>query len=1613
MVLRGRGLKFSKLYLYGTILILGIILSFSLFPFLNITQNYNNPIQPPSNFNTKENKNLPMTSASSTTSYSGIGAARNIVQYGQGSFENSYINITNNENASILVPNNWKANQVTCNVSKIYDYNAKWIDENFNNGYDKNSWGLNVIEPNPPDTYRSVSFGWYNNTNGYNDSIFLKLENNASLTNQWANVNCYLNYTFNLPRSHIPYQDWYLDFDYKILYTDPNWNTAGSGSSIYAQLDVNTNSIQFKELRMTELTNNSWNSDTIVPFTAEQYNLVPPGRVSLLLGVSFGNLASYNPTGYLKLFFDNVSLRISTFAKPSQVNLTISDFTNNNEYPIQDDIGDIIGSITMNNTWEGALGGKYHYFFFTSNSTGYVYVDTTFYVNAKSQIQSRTATGLEGIDFEVENNSVSTWNAYFPVSIPGTYSENYYINFSKPLNWNVTQLINPYGTNIINEVLGTAGYGNSSLIIPTNVIEGLNGPWEVIAKSPNYIKNANLYNKLGGNWQENSTFQASEIIKINASIRTSLIPDISQTNATLVIYAPDQSIWYQETNVLIDTSGNVQFSRIEFNADNASVGEYIAMVSWDDNNSKISQIGLSILNFTINHKTILKRSQFHENKLISAFLGDYVLIKVNYTDIDTGMGIANAILNFTMDNATKITGTMTYQGGGIYLTEIRMINLERNLYNITFSARKSYYETQENLELLQIDLQLHTSLQRYAYPTLVQYNDNITVKFLYKDQNGLGISGANVKLNINSKYVLSIDYLGEGNYSVKFSSNAFKNLGTHSVTFNFSAIGYETKLNVFQFDIIEQNVNLTVSLNSQPLQENHIFPNDIFFKEQVNFSVRALGNIDNAYLSGGNVTFISNNYVTSFNESPSTVYNASFFINQANFRTGVNNVYIKFQKSNYTTEIYSFQLSIYEQDVNLEVKLNSKPIGENSVTELSFKEYLNISVRAYANAEKIYISGGVITFVNDPYKENLTESPLTFYNISILINTDNFSAGINTIYLSFHKLNYITKTFSFKLLIYEQDINLSVSLNSQKILENSINSFYFGQKINVSVRAYATVEKKYLSGGIITLTTNGFEKNLTESPNSFYNISILINDTNFEIGSNSIKLTFQQQQGYTSGVFIFTLDLKAQPLNFTVMFNSELVDEGGQVNVFFKENMSLSVRVYATVEKKYLSEGTITFINGAFEKNLTESPNTFFNSSINIQISNFNPGINSIQITFEQKGYESQVLQFRINVNKIKINVKPVNFEGTIETLADKNVKLQLNLIEELTNRSIQNATVSYNWKYGIGSLNELSPGLYEATIKIPPNIKGTYEIIISISVDSEYEIVTIPYYIVVSIPPTPNTILWAASIVLLVIAGVLSTIVVRAFIYKPIVNKKKRKFQEKIQPFKDVRNIIGINAVHKNIGVTIYSKKYSFLKNQDETLFGGFIQAIMIFGEKVSQIDEEKLLKKDKKSKDIKTLELDFKFFYILISDYEDLRIILILQKKPSERLKTQTGEVARRAYLETSDQLKQFTGVIKNYREAIDPIANELLKLDYKEPFVITDDISFFLNSKKTNKLSGMETRIINVLDVYMKEHDSIQLQDIFDLTTEKNIDIVIEAIQALINRRYLIPFNEKQSK
>ncbi|MFX0137012.1 MAG: hypothetical protein ACFFDN_25465, partial [Candidatus Hodarchaeota archaeon] len=935
------------------------------------------------------NDDFPIISIQSNSDeYSGVGIHQNVTEFGQGIFQEYMVNISKPENASVIVPENWDAYNILFNITNIYEYNRLWINETFDTGYDSSHWTNYTTSLNP----ELVQFGWFNEPLDSNDSIYLKFLENAS--NNWQLTDSFWNYTFNFNRDEIPFEDWIIDFNYKLITDNFTWITtreAPGGTSLYCRIIVNGIAQEFKlrSLR-ADIENDTWYSDIIDPFNPELYNFNPPGNISVSFGVAYGN-GFFSPMANFSIYFDNITLGMSSIPKPSQIDLNLTDIEHGTTVNISDLGVPGLGTASFIDTWLGTTGGTQYNFSFSSNSTGIVYVDNDIFVNATSSTYTTTELGLQGSEYKVMNGTRAEWTLYFGVSIPGTYQNDYYFNVSKPVNWNITQVIDPYGSDKINNVLQTSGPGNSTLIIPKSI--AINGRWKFIAEAPNYVLNATIWKWATSIWEKNSSFQVSDIIKINATIDNQLIPDLTQTNASLLIYYPNGTIWDQASqNKSPDSSGYVEFDNFTLGPKNASAGKYTANIRWNGGNA--SQVGLFVLNFDVIHNTTLERADDQNALVTPIFTGDTVLIKVNYTDIDEGVGIIGATLNYTIDTATEIKDFMTYYGGGVYIAEIDTTGWQYGLYNLSVSANKTYFIPQYRDKLIQLEVTQTTILASPQIGGLfVPWGTNVTIDVYYNDSLNQGISNATVTCDWNSGYY-TIQEMESGHYQIILNTT-IKPIGIYTLKINASKPGYV-------------NQEILISINIRNIYTNLTFiqPSPVGIDRNVTVQLE-YGDIDNGTLiSNANITVSSelgaqywsvSNF--SYQEiSPSGTYNLTF--NTSIFGGGGTYViYVTAYKLNYANATTPISIFVGDRSTTLtspQIGGLFVPSGRNITIDIYYNESLGPGI---SNA----------TIKCDWNSSYYTIQEVGFGQYNITLNTTIKPIGTYTLKINASKAKYETR----------------------------------------------------------------------------------------------------------------------------------------------------------------------------------------------------------------------------------------------------------------------------------------------------------------------------------------------------------------------------------------------------------------------------------------------------------------------------------------------------------------------------------------------------------------------------------------------------------------------------
>ncbi|TXT53470.1 MAG: hypothetical protein BAJALOKI2v1_950001 [Promethearchaeota archaeon] len=380
---------------------------------------------------------------------------------------------------------------------------------------------------------------------------------------------------------------------------------------------------------------------------------------------------------------------------------------------------------------------------------------------------------------------------------------------------------------------------------------------------------------------------------------------------------------------------------------------------------------------------------------------------------------------------------------------------------------------------------------------------------------------------------------------------------------------------------------------------------------------------------------------------------------------------------------------------------------------------------------------------------------------------------------------------------------------------------------------------------------------------------------------------------------------------------------------------------------------------------------------------------------------------FTITHNSSLTILKPQNLETTtIEGYLGDIIPLRLYLTDSEKDVPISAAQIHYNYTHNeIYVFEEVLPGVYDAFINTEAfQEPGMY----NVSIKTErIGFFTNGMQLQLNLKKRVDNNPFVLPILIgsIGVAGILGALSFRSYVWLPKKRQEEAELMARTQKFKDLQNIQAVVVIHKMSGIPLYTRGYSILEKQKRELFSGFIQAITTISEEFSG---SKLIKDTKAKKQYgieKLIELDFKYFYCLIADQDDLRVVFILKERASERLKEQVSYLCSALILKLSELFDHWDGSLNEFEIKIPEIVEEYFELYYKGDFELAHPKKI-AKSKEKEALTTMETRVLNVIYSVSKNKQSFRLDYLLEIVHEEKKELIMEALEGLINRKIIVP-------
>ncbi|MFX1530797.1 MAG: hypothetical protein ACFFBC_06765, partial [Promethearchaeota archaeon] len=254
------------------------------------------------------------------------------------------------------------------------------------------------------------------------------------------------------------------------------------------------------------------------------------------------------------------------------------------------------------------------------------------------------------------------------------------------------------------------------------------------------------------------------------------------------------------------------------------------------------------------------------------------------------------------------------------------------------------------------------------------------------------------------------------------------------------------------------------------------------------------------------------------------------------------------------------------------------------------------------------------------------------------------------------------------------------------------------------------------------------------------------------------------------------------------------------------------------------------------------------------------------------------------------------------------------------------------------------------------------------------------------STPPDP----WIIILITAGISGVVALVGVMS--YRTIKNIRHKQIEKKEKIYNscmDVLHLDYIMVTDKKSGLNVYKQNFSE-KQIDAALISGFLQAIHSFGIELIKVEDQS-----------QTIKLEYKDSIVLMSEFVNVRLILLMKETPSRFFLYSLEELAYDIYKNYGDMIDSFDGNVEPF-QSIETLLKRHLEATFIYPLKIApiDKLNKIRISQNeriyVNKaVSLMKTKNMNHFYVRSllteKECSPKDVETILDLMEKKIFQVV----------------------
>ena len=820
---------------------------------------------------------------------------------------------------------------------------------------------------------------------------------------------------------------------------------------------------------------------------------------------------------YEQVLIDNIELITKAEAQPSDIQLKINN-------TVVEDINWGEGEAEINGSWQNVDGKMYANFSSDDiGALGAFSIDLQTNLNLfarKDTPESNFETNEAslGTSFSVENNSIVEWLCYGRVRVPTRYEETE-LKITFPNDVTITSVFDPQNPSI--NVLSQCDNSTQGvLIIPVKIISATpDGFWKFQGVSPNYCEDMTIQNNATGVWIQSNNFLSGNYINFSAKISNS--PEISSyiqnTKAILQIRFPNGSLWSDKSQIgSINTNGDVIFNpfQIRYNPPNYEVGEYQAIITWNNSYSifGLNETGIIYKTFNVIHESkLIPDELFYEDIIEDSSFN----LKVSFMDYVTNNPIQSAVVYTFNYSHPTIKQYFSEISPGYYFLEFNVGGGNLGNNSLLIYANSSTYVNK--LVNITVKVIRETEINVLSdFINDVPFEQNFTVQFNYTEK----ISG----LGINAE-ILSTDWLGtyhfleisQGIYNLTCSTVGYIAGQLYDLNLYVNSYEYEEQSITIKIFITELKSTLNLLVNNTPVLANEIYTVDV--RESLNVTV-FFKDINSNPLNGATINVTGGSFTYLLNEDL-LLNQYSFILNATDLGQGIDNLNIFAQLVNYEPQSIPFIVEVVEKFTNVHIFFDGLNVTADPTRDITIGEELNITVK-YMDINSQHVQGATIQLSGD-FSGVLSENSY-FNQYSYILNSSQLDIGVRIIILTASKSNFQLQTDNLR--INNQRIRTNVS-------GDSIIEIQTGQTILIEIELTDEDFGGTIKDANVTYRWQFGEGELTDlDSDGIYNVDL----TNKPAGTYILTITADKGDAYNFQRFQITIVITNPPDDFLIFF---------------------------------------------------------------------------------------------------------------------------------------------------------------------------------------------------------------------------------------------------------------------------------------------------------------------------------------------------------------------------------------------------------------------------------------------------------------------------------------------